>query len=104
MHNIKHQDSSTVTFTLNGRTVADRRDESILQAAEQEGVEIPRLCYMEGIRADGDFRTCMVEIKGERVLAPSCCRSPSEGMEVPTDSARGDQPEDVDRAAAVGHP
>ena len=40
------------------------------------------------MRPDGNCRTCMVEIKGERVLAPSCCRYPNEGMEVTTDSAR----------------
>jgi formate dehydrogenase major subunit len=43
---------------------------------------------MEGMRADGNCRACMVEIKGERVLAPSCCRYPTEGMEVTTDSPR----------------
>ena len=43
---------------------------------------------MEGMRPDGNCRTCMVEIKGERVLAPSCCRYPKEGMEVTTNSAR----------------
>ena len=88
MHDVKRQDTSTVTFTLNGRTVVGRRDASILETAEQEGVEIPRLCYMPGLRADGNCRTCMVEIKGERVLAPSCCRYPNEGMEVTTNSAR----------------
>ena len=40
------------------------------------------------MRADGNCRTCMVEIKGERVLAPSCCRYPKDGMEVTTNSAR----------------
>jgi len=40
------------------------------------------------MRADGNCRTCMVEIKGERVLAPSCCRHPKDGMEVTTNSAR----------------
>ena len=49
---------------------------------------MPRLCYMEGMRADGNCRTCMVEIKGERVLAASCCRYPKDGMEVTTNSAR----------------
>ena len=34
---------------------------------------------MEGLRPDGNCRTCMVEIKGERVLAPSCCRYPEAG-------------------------
>src|SRR5213594_2509250 len=79
---------STVTFTLNGKTVVGLADRTILQTAQAEGVEIPRLCYMEGMRADGNCRTCMVEIKGERVLAPSCCRYPKDGMEVTTNSAR----------------
>ena len=77
-----------VSFTLNGRTVVGRSDETILETAEQLGIEIPRLCYMEGMRPDGNCRTCMVEIKGERVLAPSCCRYPKDGMEVTTNSAR----------------
>src|SRR3984893_2282256 len=77
-----------VSFLLNGKAVSCRSDQHILQAAEQHGVEIPRLCYMEGMRPDGNCRTCMVEIKGERVLAPSCCRCPKEGMEVTTNSPR----------------
>ncbi|HEY7336599.1 MAG TPA: formate dehydrogenase subunit alpha [Bryobacteraceae bacterium] len=77
-----------VSFKLNGKAVDYRPDETILQAAQRHGVEIPRLCYTEGMRADGNCRTCMVEIKGERVLAPSCCRYPKEGMEVTTNSAR----------------
>jgi len=77
-----------VTFTLNGKTVVAKPDQTILQAAQTQGIDIPRLCYMEGMRADGNCRTCMVEIKGERVLAPSCCRYPKDGMEVSTNSAR----------------
>jgi len=77
-----------VTFTLNGKTLVNRDDQTILQVASEHGIEIPRLCYMEGMRADGNCRTCMVEIKGERVLAPSCCRYPKAGMEVTTNSAR----------------
>ncbi|HEV8393222.1 MAG TPA: formate dehydrogenase subunit alpha [Vicinamibacterales bacterium] len=77
-----------VSFTLNGKTVEGRADQTLLEIADQQGVEIPRLCYMEGMRADGNCRTCMVEIKGERVLAPSCCRYPKQGMEVTTNSER----------------
>jgi formate dehydrogenase major subunit len=77
-----------VTFTLNGNPVIARPDRTILQAAHAHGIDIPRLCYMEGMRADGNCRTCMVEIKGERVLAPSCCRYPKDGMDVVTNSAR----------------
>src|ERR1051325_1542782 len=77
-----------VTFTLNGKTIAAPGTETLLRTAQDQGIDIPRLCYMEGMRADGNCRTCMVEIKGERVLAPSCCRYPKEGMEVTTDSPR----------------
>jgi formate dehydrogenase major subunit len=77
-----------VTFTLNGKTAVAHPEQTILQAAQAQGIDIPRLCYMDGMRADGNCRTCMVEIKGERVLAPSCCRYPKDGMEVTTNSAR----------------
>ena len=40
------------------------------------------------MRPDGNCRACVVEVKGERVLAASCCRKPAKGMEVTTDSAR----------------
>ena len=80
--------AAPVEFTLNGRTVVGSEDETILQAARRHGVEIPHLCYKDGLRADGNCRACVVEIKGERVLAPSCCRQPKTGMEVTTDSRR----------------
>jgi formate dehydrogenase major subunit len=77
-----------VTFVLDGRTVAAPADQTILETAVQHGIEVPRLCHMPGMRPDGNCRTCMVEIKGERVLAPSCCRYAKDGMEVTTNSAR----------------
>jgi formate dehydrogenase major subunit len=75
-------------FNLNGRMLAAAAGETIIQAAQRNGIEIPHLCYKPGMRADGNCRACMVEIKGERVLAPSCCRAPTAGMEVHSDSPR----------------
>jgi formate dehydrogenase major subunit len=77
-----------IEFKLNGKVVIGRADETIIQTAKQYGIDIPHLCYKEGYRPDGNCRACMVEINGERVLAPSCCRYPKEGMEVTTDSER----------------
>ena len=82
---------SAVEFTLNGRSVEAFDGESILKTAERNGIDIPRLCYLDGYRADGNCRACVVEIKGERVLAPSCCRSATAGMEVTTDSPRAEK-------------
>ena len=79
---------SGVRFTLDGREVEAREGESILQAARRHGVDIPHLCYKDGLRADGNCRACVVEIAGERALAPSCCRAPKAGMQVQAQSAR----------------
>ena len=77
-----------IEFKLNGRTVIGRPDETLIETAKKNGVEIPHLCYKPGLRPDGNCRAGVVEIKGERVLAPSCCRYPKEGMEVTTDNPR----------------
>jgi formate dehydrogenase major subunit len=72
----------SIDFFLDGEKIAAQPGETILQAAERAGKRIPHLCYTEGMRADGNCRACVVEIKGERVLAPSCARRPADGMEV----------------------
>ena len=77
-----------IEFKLNGKTVVGRPDEPIITTAQKHGVEIPHLCHGGNQRSDGNCRACVVEIKGERVLAPSCCRTPTAGMEVTTDSPR----------------
>ncbi|HEX4522550.1 MAG TPA: formate dehydrogenase subunit alpha [Casimicrobiaceae bacterium] len=77
-----------IEFCLNGEAASARPGETIIEAAKRHGVEIPHLCYKPGMRPDGNCRACMVEIKGERVLAPSCCRKPTAGMEVTSDSPR----------------
>jgi formate dehydrogenase major subunit len=77
-----------LSFNLNGKVVSGRATESILDVAKREGIEVPHLCYKEGLEAVGNCRACMVEINGERVLAPSCCRAPAAGMKVSTNSER----------------
>ena len=77
-----------VQFKLDGNSVSGSRDETLIQIAKRHGVDIPHLCYKEGMRPDGNCRACMVEIKGERVLAPSCCRYPQPEMEVNTQTSR----------------
>ena len=83
----------TITFTLDGREVVASPHESIWEVAKREGTLIPHLCHKDqtGYRPDGNCRACMVEIEGERVLAASCCRNPSNGMVVKTDTARAEK-------------
>src|SRR4051812_21865593 len=79
-----------IVFILDGQDVETCPGETIWQAANRRGVEIPHLCHepKPGYRPDGNCRTCMVEIEGERVLAASCIRRPSPGMTVRTASER----------------
>ena len=65
-----------VEFELNGRTVRGRAHQPVIEAARAEGVHIPHLCYQPGLQSVGNCRACVVEIAGERVLAPACCRTP----------------------------
>ncbi|MCF3946986.1 formate dehydrogenase subunit alpha [Acidiphilium iwatense] len=76
--------SDPILFELDGQNVEAWPAETIWQVANRLGSEIPHLCYAPepGYRADGNCRACMVEIEGERVLAPSCTRKPAAGMRV----------------------
>ena len=79
---------STVQFTLNGQSVEAPAGKSIFNIAKDLGIAIPHLCHKEGLAPDGNCRACVVEIDGERSLAPSCCRNATSGMKVQTNSER----------------
>jgi formate dehydrogenase major subunit len=80
--------AKTVAFRLDQQPIHAFEGESILKAAQRHGVDIPHLCFKDGLRADGNCRACVVEIKGERTLAPSCCRSVTADLEVSSKSER----------------
>ncbi len=86
--NPKFMYDALTRFSLNGRDILAYEEETILQAAKRNGIDIPHLCYKEGYRPDGNCRACMVEIEGERALAPSCCRQPTAGMKVESNNER----------------
>ena len=77
-------------FYINNSKVEAKKDETIWQVANRLGIEIPHLCYSDkpGYRPDGNCRACMVEIEGERVLAASCIRKPTQDMKVLTSTER----------------
>jgi bidirectional [NiFe] hydrogenase diaphorase subunit len=77
-----------VTLKIDGKDVSARADETILQVARQNGIDIPTMCFLEGLSGWGACRLCLVEIRGTPKLLPACVTNPVEGMEVTTDSPR----------------
>lgn len=84
----ENQTEKQIKFSLDNREIIAVDGETILEAATRCGVEIPHLCFKPGYRADGNCRACVVEIDGERALAPSCCRYPTEDLQVKSSSER----------------
>ena len=80
--------SQPIAFHLNGLPVHAQAGETLWEVAQRQGIEIPHLCHKPGYRPDGNCRACVVEVKGERTLAASCCRTPTAGMVVHSDSDR----------------
>ncbi|NWF66276.1 MAG: bidirectional hydrogenase complex protein HoxU [Campylobacterales bacterium] len=76
------------TFKIDGIDVTGRADQTVLDVAIENGIDIPRLCYMEGLKSIGACRLCLVEIEGQRGLISACTARISEGMSVLTKTDR----------------
>ncbi|MGA1328484.1 MAG: formate dehydrogenase subunit alpha [Rubrivivax sp.] len=77
-----------VALEIDGRAVRARTDETLIEVARREGIEVPHLCWTPGLAPAGNCRACVVEVAGERTLAASCCRRAAEGLKVSTTSER----------------
>jgi bidirectional [NiFe] hydrogenase diaphorase subunit len=77
-----------ITLTIDDKLVSARQDETILQAARGAGIDIPTLCYLDGLSAHGGCRMCLVEIAGSSRLQPACFMKVGENMVVRTSTDR----------------
>ncbi len=77
-----------VSVTIDGRQVEVEEHTSILKAARAAGIDIPTLCYLEGINEIGACRVCVVEIEGIEQLAAACNNEVTDGMVVHTNSPK----------------
>ena len=77
----------TVKLTINDMEIEVERGTSILQAAQQLGIEVPHFCYHERLTVPANCRMCLVEVEGGPPKpAASCAMACGEGMVVRTDS------------------
>ena len=76
------------TITIDNTKVKVPEGTTILEAARKVGVNIPALCYLEGVQAIGACRVCLVEVEGAKTLVTSCVAPVTEGMKVYTNTRR----------------
>lgn len=76
------------SLKINGAEVTIPEGTTILIAARNNGINIPTLCFLDGLTSYGGCRLCLVEIAGSPKLFPACATPVSSGMEVITDSER----------------
>ncbi|MBD3293350.1 MAG: FAD-dependent oxidoreductase [Armatimonadia bacterium] len=72
------------TLTIDGQSVTVPEGTTILEAAREAGVDIPTLCYREGLPAQTACMVCVVRVDGGERLRPSCGTPVRDGMEVVT--------------------
>lgn len=78
----------TIKLTINGKEVTAPSGCTILEAARQNGIYIPTLCYDEAVEVYGACGLCVVEVQGTPKLLRSCSAKASDGMVVETESER----------------
>jgi len=77
-----------INLTINGKDVTAADGSTILEAARQNGIYIPNLCYLQDVHQFGACRICVVEVEGARTLQASCMVPARNGMTVKTNSAK----------------
>ncbi|HEU4387043.1 MAG TPA: 2Fe-2S iron-sulfur cluster-binding protein [Blastocatellia bacterium] len=75
-------------ITINEREIEVATGTTVIQAAEQAGIEVPHYCYHPDLPVDGNCRMCLVEVEKMPKLTPSCTTLATDGMVVRTNSDR----------------
>jgi iron-only hydrogenase group A len=75
-----------ISLTIDSTPMVVDEGTTIMEACEQLGISIPRLCYHPDLSLEGSCRVCVVEVKGMGFYMTSCSQKVWEGMEVQTNS------------------
>lgn len=73
---------------INGKEIGVSDNTSILEAARQNGIDIPTLCYLKGVNEIGSCRLCMVEVQGFDHLLAACKTIVQDGFVITTESEK----------------
>ncbi len=77
-----------VNLIIDGKQISVKENTTIMEAADQNGITIPSLCYLKGINEIAACRVCVVELEGKERLITACNNVAEEGMVVYTNSPK----------------
>ena len=77
-----------VTLEIDGKHVTVARGTSVMRAAVEAGIPVPKLCATDNMEAFGSCRLCLVEVEGRRGTPASCTTLAEPGMKVRTQSPK----------------
>jgi len=78
--------AETVKLTINGNAIEAEKGTLLIEAARQNGIEIPSFCYYEGYTLQAACRMCLVEVEKTPKLQVGCTLPVADGMVVHTES------------------
>jgi NADH dehydrogenase/NADH:ubiquinone oxidoreductase subunit G len=78
----------TITLLMDGKEITAEEEQTLLEAARENGIDIPTICWHEATTSNALCRICVVEVEGQRVLQPSCIVKAATNMKVQTRSER----------------
>ena len=84
----KRVSETLVTLTIDGKPVTVPQGTSVMRAAVEAGVQVPKLCATDSVNSFGSCRLCLVEIDGKRGTPASCTTPCEPGMKVHTSSPK----------------
>jgi len=79
-------DSKQIEITIDGKTLAAREGQTILDVTRENGIRIPTLCYTDRLKPLGACRMCIVEVQGTPTPVTACTTKVVEGMAITTNS------------------
>ena len=82
------QANESVTIEIDGQPAEIRAGTSILRAARESGIDVPKLCATDSLKAFGSCRLCLVEVEGRKGYPASCTTPVEDGMKIRTQTAR----------------
>jgi len=80
--------SESVTLEVDGNSVSVPKGTSLMRAAKEAGISIPKLCATDSVEAFGSCRMCLVEVEGKNGTPSSCTTPAQDGMVVKTQTDR----------------